>query len=424
MRINTEQARSTAQVQSWNPQGTVLRESYVKESGFTTYQLRRSDITHVPFDAYGFRPPSAYFSEVLNVEQVTGHYYTTNDYFRAAKLSDRGERLKATLSGNLLVDKVLSVNDLPGFPAPSQNRTFVITKALGDLKNQHVNLAMTLAFSGQTSRMISTRATHLLHSYQRAKRGDFEGALRTIAQHRPKGLKRDTASSLYLEWLFGWCQLASDVSGIADELSSQSKDKMSYVYGRYGVSDEYPISSGPTMRSAGGLGNYGYLSSSGTRKAASNAVAIGRVTSSGLRRTASLGFTNPAELAWDMLPWSWVLDQFANVGSYLGAFDCTAGLEFVGGSHTLYQSREATFNFEPIADYVSGSGVSNIRHRHYLQGSKPGVIRHTTSTRTLFTSADAGLTIRNPFKANLKVAAAAMAALLLAASGGKPKRNF
>jgi hypothetical protein len=47
---------------------------------------------------------------------------------------------------------------------------------------------------------------------------------------------------------------------------------------------------------------------------------------------AQLGITNPLELAWELLPWSFVADWFVPVGDYLSSLDATKGWDFKGGS--------------------------------------------------------------------------------------------
>lgn len=46
----------------------------------------------------------------------------------------------------------------------------------------------------------------------------------------------------------------------------------------------------------------------------------------------SLGVINPAVLAWELLPFSFVVDWFLPVGNYLNAMDATAGWKFLSGS--------------------------------------------------------------------------------------------
>jgi hypothetical protein len=47
---------------------------------------------------------------------------------------------------------------------------------------------------------------------------------------------------------------------------------------------------------------------------------------------AQLGITNPLELAWELLPWSFVADWFVPVGDYLSSLDATRGWDFQEGS--------------------------------------------------------------------------------------------
>lgn len=51
---------------------------------------------------------------------------------------------------------------------------------------------------------------------------------------------------------------------------------------------------------------------------------------------AQTGFTNPINLAWEVLPFSFVVDWFLPIGPWLETLSAWNGLEFVGGSQTLF----------------------------------------------------------------------------------------
>jgi len=51
-----------------------------------------------------------------------------------------------------------------------------------------------------------------------------------------------------------------------------------------------------------------------------------------LANLQSLGLVNPAEIAWEVLPWSFVVDWFIPVSNYIHSFSADFGLEFVTGT--------------------------------------------------------------------------------------------
>lgn len=56
---------------------------------------------------------------------------------------------------------------------------------------------------------------------------------------------------------------------------------------------------------------------------------------------SSLGITNPLNLAWELLPFSFVWDWWQPVGSYLNLLDATRGWKFLSGYHSKVQRLEA-----------------------------------------------------------------------------------
>jgi hypothetical protein len=47
-----------------------------------------------------------------------------------------------------------------------------------------------------------------------------------------------------------------------------------------------------------------------------------------------LGLTNPLAIAWELVPFSFVLDWLVPVGTWLQSLDATLGVKFVGGCRT------------------------------------------------------------------------------------------
>jgi hypothetical protein len=78
---------------------------------------------------------------------------------------------------------------------------------------------------------------------------------------------------------------------------------------------------------------------------------------------SSTGISNPASVIWEKLPWSFVVDWFLPVGTFLNNLDYASGLEFHRGwiSTKLVSSANAT-----IAD---GKADSSGVHQNYTGGS-------------------------------------------------------
>ena len=61
-----------------------------------------------------------------------------------------------------------------------------------------------------------------------------------------------------------------------------------------------------------------------------------KVASPLMQFLSQTGFTNPINLAWEILPFSFVVDWFTPIGPYLDALSAFDGLEFLDGYQVLF----------------------------------------------------------------------------------------
>jgi hypothetical protein len=57
-------------------------------------------------------------------------------------------------------------------------------------------------------------------------------------------------------------------------------------------------------------------------------------SSAPLSNLAKVGILNPLQLAWEVVPYSFVVDWFLPIGNWLGGLDAAAGLDFESGYQT------------------------------------------------------------------------------------------
>jgi hypothetical protein len=53
-----------------------------------------------------------------------------------------------------------------------------------------------------------------------------------------------------------------------------------------------------------------------------------------LKTLSEGGITNPALVAWELLPWSFVVDWFLPIGNFISSWDAVAGLQYQKGAKT------------------------------------------------------------------------------------------
>lgn len=120
------------------------------------------------------------------------------------------------------------------------------------------------------------------------------------------------------------------------------------------------------------------------------------------RFLSSYGLLNPAEIAWEILPWSFVIDWFLPISKYLSDQSSTVGLEFVTGVRTVTITYDRRNNLTE-AEFDAPDPADPIYHGIPAYGVFPsralGDLFRESKRRTVLTSLP-GLVapvIKNPF---------------------------
>lgn len=205
------------------------------------------------------------------------------------------------------------------------------------LKDQKVNYAQAIAESGQVRKMILTNIKRISSAYRNLRRGNFVGAARALGLHlksprfnREFGKNQQKAISAgWLELQYGWLPLLSDIYGSIEVYQDLKKPKepMIKVVAKKSFSrDLYKLTSDGAIRTEDKW-----------RVTREVTVYCYYRRSSHFGKTMSeLGLTNPALLAWELLPFSFVVDWFAQIGNYISTFDASVGTDFVKGGITSF----------------------------------------------------------------------------------------
>ena len=219
-----------------------------------------------------------------------------------------------------------------------------------------VNLGAAYGEREESIKMIGQRvdqATDLLISHK-ANMQRIEKAIKKA--QAPKKIKRliKLASDLRLEFSYGWSPLASDLYTLCNEI-------MPPIF--YSDVSATVMWSNPQPKEGS---VYGYtIRTSGTFRAKAK---VGLEQSSPLISSgAMLGLTNPAEVAWELVPWSFAVDWILPVGDYLRQSAMFHGLKVRFSSMTITQEGKssATYNLQP--PYPS----SQSEFKHYVRQSLP-----------------------------------------------------
>jgi hypothetical protein len=95
---------------------------------------------------------------------------------------------------------------------------------------------------------------------------------------------------------------------------------------------------------------------------------------------AQTGFTNPINLAWEILPYSFVLDWFLPIGPYLETLSAYDGLVFLDGSKTEFMKQYVTVGVNLMNVPVTPVGYKLNESAYYTRDA----VVHSRSKLTSF----------------------------------------
>lgn len=167
--------------------------------------------------------------------------------------------------------------------------------------------------------MMAKTAGTLLFALKQIKHLQFVGAAKTLKMHFvPKNVSaRKSWSNNWLEYHFGWEPLCKDIYDAATVISDPLKT-FSSVRGSSRISDTGKIVEINTFNTRTRVWYNQYTHRQGCIFYAPN--------NGALHTLEQYGILNPLELAWEVVPFSFVVDWFANVGQLLRAPSDFAGL--------------------------------------------------------------------------------------------------
>lgn len=214
------------------------------------------------------------------------------------------------------------INDYYGIRARAQNRAR--SNLIDALHSEEsAQLGAAAAEWNSSFQMIADRAQTLINSYRRLRKGDVRGAAKALklpqreAKTASKSLKRGAdTGSVWLEWWFGWSPLIDDIHSAVKVLEQQ------FPYNRVmGSGRGHHIASNEVLRSTSTF----HETFSGRIDARVGIHAKVRLANPNLAKASQLGLINPATVAWEVIPFSFLVDWFVPVSDFLESFSDTVG---------------------------------------------------------------------------------------------------
>ena len=227
------------------------------------------------------------------------------------------------------------------------------------------NWAVNLAERGQTLNSLVQSANLLTRFTRKLRHGDLVGAARSLhlGDKPPRGAKgwAKNFGDAWLSYHFGWEPLVKDIGNAIETLQGPIPSCVvhaSSVFRRkYRIGTGIPYSKVGTIETSVKLG------------------ARCRVTNPSLYLANQLGFVNPAVVAWELVPFSFVVDWVGNVGQFLSSFTDFAGVSLEGAFTTYFQTIKEREFWPPPTNVIGLLHHYQTRYLERVEGvSQPSLV--------------------------------------------------
>jgi len=198
--------------------------------------------------------------------------------------------------------------------------------------------------------MVALRCATMYQGYKALRKGNFKRFtkalnVRPLEKHRKtRWTKPKDASAIWLEYWMGWAPMVGDVYSAIDVLQTQfptidvSVSSSTSYQSRFVFTDKF---GGYKRRSIESLQGRLWVKISATVS----------ITNPNLYLANQMGLINPAAIAWAVVPFSFMVDWFGNVGDVINDWTAYCGLTFTRPFTTRYF--KGTFEREKVT-YIGG----------------------------------------------------------------------
>jgi hypothetical protein len=239
----------------------------------------------------------------------------------------------------------------------------IIAKILSKVKGHSWNMAVDLAQGKQTLDLLTGTLGSLGRSVMALRHGDFATAARQLgASPRPTRLKPTDISGRWLELQYGWLPLLGscyEASKAFEAISNGPRTaKFKSGFSKTAVKS---YSAGPLLTKQKFRYNYGLTFEM------KEEMSVER----------QLGLLDPLSVAWELVPYSFVVDWFVPIGTYLSNLNQLGSL-----SGRWLSSRRVGTEGDISFDWVGGSstypfcGYHAFTHRYQTMSWRPSFVRN------------------------------------------------
>jgi len=238
-------------------------------------------------------------------------------------------------------------------PRPTVAYNKAVANLYDEIRGTNLNLAVDIAEFKETAGMLKGAADAIRHPLRSVVKG-----LQYGLKHRK--FSKDAAGA-WLQYAFGWAPLCESLSGLIDV----TRKLENHPFKVKGASCAVDSLSDHLVE-----GNVHYYSNSRTR--ACYRIGLTYSVNNSFNATlASVTTLDPLAIAWELMPFSFLVDYFFNVGGFLASLESSlgVGLDFHSGyiSYLLVKEGSGTF-IEQWADSetsVLSNGSANSKSVYF-----------------------------------------------------------
>lgn len=267
--------------------------------------------------------------------------------------------------------------------SPTLSSSNAYNSAWSDFNEQlrgQASWAVTLIQYRQAYDSLVKHTTDLYHVFRDIKRLDFKALYKRFKPPKGFKMKGKTFSDHVLEWRFGWQPLWNDIHDSAEYLARDfgSFKAVGRGNGTWNESATYTLS-----------GTYAEVREDRRAKYRQRVriAADVEITNPQLVLWDSLGLTNPALVAYELIPWSFVLNYFISLEEFARGLSPAMGLRLVNPYYSVLTTVDTTLVGTPVRWSYPYPNIGP--YRVSLHGA--------TMTRTLGAIPAAKLRVRDPW---------------------------
>lgn len=310
-----------------------------------------------------WRDPSVYEWGIIEERLKTGYAYipATSPNCRGANgvaRYHRGEVLTEYPAGPVF-PRTFPSSPLDSLGKWDQNLVnHAQANAFEKMLNEQAQLGAALAEAKKTYDALAETAESMWRGLNALRRADSPRKIaRAFGLDIPTkmlpGSLSGRGANNFLAWKFGWLPLYQDAYGLHNLLREQSLAKPCLMTSDGRKSETESV-------------NRAYSNCSGSAKRTARVKIVSKIKQSYLRDATRLGLTNPASVAWELVPWSFLIDWGIPIASTLSQFTASAGLDFVGGFSSCSNNAEYDYRVSWGHPYVTTSPFgTNVKMRWY-----------------------------------------------------------